>query len=83
MNPVNEHEHVWGDLESSRFAGTVHRKCTVDGRRFVKALEDDEQPGSEFVNLDTGLVVLDIVDADERGGREVYRSNVNRKVDES
>jgi len=45
---MNEHEHVWGNLERSRFAGTVHRKCTVDGCRFVKALEDDEQPSETY-----------------------------------
>lgn len=29
-----------------------------------------------FVNLSTNLVVLDIVDADEQGGIEIYRRHV-------
>lgn len=37
-----EHEHIWGNLEVSRFAGTAHRKCQVEGCKFIKALEDDE-----------------------------------------
>lgn len=37
------HEHVWGPLEQSRFAGTVHRKCTVDGCRCINAYDDEEE----------------------------------------
>jgi len=36
------HEHQWGPLERSRFAGTVHRKCTVPGCKAINALDDDE-----------------------------------------
>ena len=25
------HDHEWGDVETSRFSGTVHRKCRVYG----------------------------------------------------
>ena len=37
---------------------------------------DDGRIVSLFVNRDTRLVNLDIVDADERGGVEVYRKVV-------
>lgn len=37
---------------------------------------DDGRVVSLFVNKNTNLVVLDIVDADESGGVEVYRNNV-------
>ena len=35
---------------------------------------DDGRTVALFVNRDTGLVVLDIVDANEQGGVEVYRA---------
>ncbi len=44
--PGDEHEHVWGPLERSRLAGTVHRKCTVEGCKAINAL-DDEEPEEE------------------------------------
>lgn len=37
---------------------------------------DDGRMVSLFVNRDTNLIVLDVVDANERGGVEVYRRNV-------
>ena len=37
-----EHKHRWGRLEQSRFAGTWHRKCLVEGCRFINAYDDDE-----------------------------------------
>jgi hypothetical protein len=37
---------------------------------------DDGRTISLFVNRDTNLVVLDVVDADEEGGVEVYRRNL-------
>ena len=37
---------------------------------------DDGRMVTLFVNLDTRLVALDIVNADERGGVEVYRKVV-------
>lgn len=39
--PTGEHEHKWGDLERSRIAGTLHRKCQVDGCRFINAYDDE------------------------------------------
>lgn len=38
----SDHRHLWGPLERSTLAGTVHRKCQVGGCRFVNALDDDE-----------------------------------------
>lgn len=38
---MEDHEHTWGDLEISRLAGTVHRKCQVEDCRFINALDDD------------------------------------------
>lgn len=40
--PTGEHECQWGDLEASRFGGTIHRKCTVDGCRVINAYDDDD-----------------------------------------
>jgi hypothetical protein len=40
---MTEHEHEWGELERSRLAGTLHRKCLVDGCRAINALDDDEE----------------------------------------
>ena len=37
---------------------------------------DDGRMVVLFVNRDTNLVVLDVVDADESGGRELCRVNV-------
>lgn len=39
-----EHEHKWGPLEQSRFAGTTHRKCTVEGCKVISidATDDEE-----------------------------------------
>jgi hypothetical protein len=37
---------------------------------------DDGRTVALFVNRETNLVVLDIVDADEKGGNEVYRCKV-------
>lgn len=37
-----EHHHEWGELEHSRFAGTLHRKCLDPDCRHIKALEDEE-----------------------------------------
>lgn len=47
MTYDEDHEHVWGDLERSHLAGTVHRKCQVSGCRFVSALDDDDEEDSE------------------------------------
>lgn len=40
-----EHEHVWGPVEYARLTGNPHRKCQVDGCRFVSLdldAEDDD-----------------------------------------
>lgn len=37
----DEHEHQWGPLEQSRFAGTIHRKCQVPGCKVI-SLDDDD-----------------------------------------
>lgn len=38
-----EHTHIWGDLERSHLAGTLHRKCTVDGCRVINAYDDESE----------------------------------------
>lgn len=41
--PIPDHEHKYGAVEHSRITETAHRKCTVDGCRFVSLdLHDDE-----------------------------------------
>lgn len=40
---VGEHDHVWGPLQRSHFAGTVHRKCLIDTCRYINALDDDDE----------------------------------------
>lgn len=47
VDDSEEHECVWGPLERSTFAGTVHRKCTVAGCRVINALDDDEDDWDE------------------------------------
>lgn len=43
-----DHDHVWGEVESSRLAGTPHRKCVVEGCRDITLdLSDDEDPEDE------------------------------------
>lgn len=37
----NNHECKWGPLESSRFGGIVHRKCTHPGCRIINAYDDE------------------------------------------
>lgn len=37
-----DHVHIWGRLETSRLAGTAHRKCLVDDCKVVNAYDDDE-----------------------------------------
>jgi hypothetical protein len=44
----------------------IHHNVTLDDGRIVAL----------FVNRDSNLVVLDIIDADEKGGNEVYRHKV-------
>lgn len=41
------HTHRWGELEQSRLAGTVHRKCTVAGCDVICALDDEDDPTNE------------------------------------
>lgn len=43
-NGVTPHECQWGELETSRLAGTSHRKCQVPGCKMVNILDDDEIP---------------------------------------
>lgn len=38
---MNDHEHQFGLFELSRFAGTLHRKCTVPGCKVI-TLDRDE-----------------------------------------
>lgn len=47
----------------------------IDDTRIVRhnVALDDGRTVQLFVNRDTSLVVLDIIDADEQGGCEVYR----------
>lgn len=45
---MDSHEHRWGRLELSRFAGTCHRKCLVSGCKAISV--DDEH--SESISLD-------------------------------
>lgn len=37
-----DHEHVWGPVELSRFAGMAHRKCQ-DCRTVTLDLEDEDE----------------------------------------
>jgi hypothetical protein len=37
---------------------------------------DDGRTVALFVNRDSKLIVLDIIDADEQGGNEVYRRKI-------
>lgn len=37
-----DHKHEWGPLEQSRFGAIVHRKCQVDGCKFVNAYDEDD-----------------------------------------
>lgn len=41
-----EHEHKWGPVEYARFTGNPHRRCTVEGCRFV-SLDIDESDGEQ------------------------------------
>lgn len=38
----DDHVHAWGPLEHSRLAGTVHRKCQVEGCLIILAFDEDE-----------------------------------------
>ena len=42
---MEEHMHEWGPIEVSHFAGTVHRKCTIAGCKYISIDfdEDDEE----------------------------------------
>lgn len=41
--PIPDHDHQWGPVEHAFFTGNPHRKCKVDGCRFVSLdLHDDE-----------------------------------------
>jgi hypothetical protein len=40
-----DHNHIWGRLETSRFAGTAHRRCLVDDCSIINAYDDDEIAG--------------------------------------
>lgn len=37
-----QHQHEYGDLETARLTGTVHRKCMVSGCDVICALDDDD-----------------------------------------
>lgn len=39
---MEDHEHIWGELESSRFGGIIHRKCQVEDCKFINAYDADE-----------------------------------------
>ena len=41
--PDEDHEHDWGPVERSRFAGTLHRKCQVAGCKHVTLDLTDEE----------------------------------------
>jgi hypothetical protein len=38
-----EHEHEWGPMEHARFTGNPHRKCQIEGCRFVSLDFDDDE----------------------------------------
>ena len=66
---------------SRRYEASTTRECSSSTRRRARIVRynvplDDGRIVSLFVNRDTRLVNLDIVDADERGGVEVYRKVV-------
>ncbi len=43
MGPLGDHEHIYGPVERAWITGNPHRKCLVDGCRFVSLdLSDDD-----------------------------------------
>lgn len=43
-----DHEHVWGLVELSRFTGNPHRKCQVSGCKCINMdLSDESESESE------------------------------------
>lgn len=43
LGPIGPHAHAWGDVDIAPMTGNPHRKCTVEGCRFVSLdLSDDE-----------------------------------------
>lgn len=41
-----DHEHDWGPIEHARFTGEPHRKCQVEGCRWI-SLDFDDEPNEE------------------------------------
>lgn len=48
------HEHEWGDVETSRFSGTVHRKCKVYGCNNITLDLDNPEEEDEEYNYNGG-----------------------------
>lgn len=40
---MTDHEHVWGPIEHAHFTGEPHRKCQVEGCRFISLDLDEEE----------------------------------------
>lgn len=52
LGDVAEHEHEWGPVEISRFAGTPHRKCQVVGCKEISLdLDDNDEGETEWANV--------------------------------
>ena len=66
-----------GKLEDKKIKDWMSVDAYQDGRiRLAHINLDDGRTVSLFVNKNNNLVVMDIIDADEQGGVEVYRNNV-------
>ena len=63
-------------LESIRGRNAVSRADFPSGAALREILLADGRHVQCFVNVETGLVVVDVVDADERGGVEIFRGIV-------
>lgn len=58
LGPQGEHEHKWGPVEWANLTGNPHRKCQVEGCRFVSLdLSDDDGEGQEDKTYQVCLVL--------------------------
>jgi len=44
MSAFDLHTHQWGEVETSRFTGNVHRKCKVEGCNHVTLDIEEDTP---------------------------------------
>ncbi len=62
--------------ETRKARDEMQRDTTAQPTRYFYATLADGRHVQCFVNVETGLVVVDVVDADERGGVEIFRGIV-------